>query len=159
MRFVHTTLAVAGLLLALPAFAAPAGASASACTQGQGKQVCCKAYVADHCAQPTCCESGNQAFFSARACGGCSVRAVKAASSCSVPAGAAIAAGGCAQSGGAVLASKSGNRSFFSSAACSGQKVAACGPAGCSSAASACGTARVASAAKAGSCCGAKAHQ
>ena len=54
------------------------------CALGKGKQVCCKAYVADHCKYVSCCEVGNAAFYTASRCHTCAPRATACAgSSCS----------------------------------------------------------------------------
>ncbi len=63
------SLMMAGVL-AVSAFA-DAKPAAQTCTLGQGRPVCCKAYVADHCGPVTCCEVGNALFHSGSRCQTC----------------------------------------------------------------------------------------
>jgi hypothetical protein len=73
-RFVKAFFAAAGLSLFAVGFASAApkdAPAAGACEKATGKAVCCKASVADHCTYVSCCEVGNQGFFSKSSCGAC----------------------------------------------------------------------------------------
>ena len=67
-----------GLLTATGVAAAPKNdGSGPVCEAGIGKAVCCKTFVANHCAYVSCCEQGNAAFFSAKHCSLCDAHAVE----------------------------------------------------------------------------------
>lgn len=105
--------AAAVLALANVAFAAPSTGSA-VCEAGQGKAVCCKAGVANHCTYVSCCEVGNAGFHSAASCGTCahnhSVAMAKAMSAGCAKCGATAAT--------AALTCETGNAGFFSASKC-----------------------------------------
>lgn len=106
-RFFALSAAVVSLALASAASAAPKkDGAAPVCEAGVGKAVCCKAFVANHCAYVSCCEQGNAAFFTAKHCSLCDEhtmeRALRASgSTCSADA----------------ASCETGNRAFFSAAA------------------------------------------
>lgn len=66
-----------GLLTATGVAAAPKNdGSGPVCEAGIGKAVCCKAFVANHCAYVSCCEQGNAAFFTTKHCSQCDAHAM-----------------------------------------------------------------------------------
>jgi hypothetical protein len=134
MRFA-LALSAALALFAAPAFAGEKSAAAgSTCEAGIGKPVCCKAMVADHCGYVSCCEVGNAAFHTAKACHA-PAHAVHVASvsSCTTNAkqATAKASGSCCAEGKDkalyVSACEVGNASFFkaSHASCCSAKAKA----------------------------------
>src|SRR5688500_5857201 len=122
-RFVRLSLAAFLALAAGAAMAGPKGDSAAkaTCTRGEGKAVCCKAFVADHCTYVSCCEVGNSAFFTQKECGKCVVhaaeRAAKAGASCGTSATCSASKSECAK---CAVGHTAGNGAFFTAtAACS----------------------------------------
>src|SRR5687767_12065445 len=68
-RFATVSLAAALSLFAAGSALAGESASKAFCAKGEGKVVCCKTFVADHCSTyVSCCEVGNAGFHSAKSC-------------------------------------------------------------------------------------------